>query len=76
MIKIFIADDHAMVREGLKSIILNDKKLSVVGEAADGNETLKNIRKCETDVLPIHHVIRRLGHLFVDLAHHLDVAIA
>jgi two-component system, NarL family, invasion response regulator UvrY len=51
MINVFIADDHAMVREGLKLIISNNKSLFVVGEASNGNETLRKIRDDKIDVL-------------------------
>lgn len=63
MIKVFIADDHAMVREGLKSILLKNKDLSVVGEASDGNETLRKIRNIKVDVLLLDISMPGLGFL-------------
>ena len=51
MIKVFIADDHVMVRKGLKSILSEDEEIAVIGEASDGDETLRKIRTCITDVL-------------------------
>ena len=65
MRNIFIADDHAMVREGLKAIISNDKDLVVVGEASNGNETLRKIRACSIDVLLLDVSMPGLG--FLDL---------
>ena len=35
-IKVLIADDHAMVREGLKMALNSQKNIRVIGEAADG----------------------------------------
>jgi two-component system invasion response regulator UvrY len=51
MIKILIADDHTIVREGLKQIIANAAGLVVTGEAANGEETLDLIRKNNFDVI-------------------------
>ena len=38
MIKILIADDHAIVREGLKQIVAEETDMKVTGEAANANE--------------------------------------
>jgi len=46
-----IADDHAIVREGLKRIVADAGDLQVVGEAADGNEVLRLVREQAFDVL-------------------------
>lgn len=51
MIRIVIADDHAIVREGLKRIVASAEDLSIVDEAADGNEVLRLVREREFDVL-------------------------
>ena len=51
MIKILIADDHTIVREGLKQIIVNTAGMVVTGEAANGQETLDLIRKNNFDVI-------------------------
>lgn len=40
-IRILIADDHTVVRTGLRALLLADATLEVVGEAADGNEALR-----------------------------------
>mgnify|MGYP003541669400 CR=1 FL=1 len=39
-IRILIADDHAVVRSGLRALLRSDPELEVVGEAGDGVETL------------------------------------
>ncbi|MGE5412310.1 MAG: response regulator transcription factor, partial [Clostridiales bacterium] len=51
MIRIIIADDHPVVREGLKQIISQSKEMIVVDEAFDGNEVLGKLDKVECDVL-------------------------
>jgi two-component system, NarL family, invasion response regulator UvrY len=51
MIKILIADDHAVVRAGLRQFIAAHDDLSVVAEAANGNEVMDTIRNTELDVV-------------------------
>lgn len=51
MIKVFIVDDHEIIREGLKMILKEASDLIVVGEAQDGIEALKKIRITECDVI-------------------------
>ncbi len=51
MIRILVADDHAIVREGLKQIIAKHADLAVAGEAANGNDVLRLVREQEWDVL-------------------------
>src|ERR1044071_1149288 len=49
--KILIADDHAMVRDGVKNLIQQNKELMVIGEARSGNETLELYDKLQPDLL-------------------------
>ena len=51
MIRILVADDHAIVREGLKQILADVSDMTVCDEAASGAETLAKIRKREYDVV-------------------------
>ncbi len=51
MIKIVIADDHAIVREGLKRIVSSVDDMEVTGEAADGTEVMQRVRELSFDVL-------------------------
>lgn len=51
MIRILIADDHAIVREGLKQVISTTDDMAVTGEAADGLEALEQVRKQDWDVI-------------------------
>jgi DNA-binding NarL/FixJ family response regulator len=43
--RLLIADDHAMVREGLCSMLANEPDLQIVGEAKDGEEALNLSRR-------------------------------
>lgn len=51
MIRVVIADDHQILREGLKQLLLAAGDLDVVGEAADGHDVLERIRALDIDVL-------------------------
>ena len=51
MIRIVLADDHAIVREGLKRIVADVKDFAVAGEAADGTEVMRAVREIDFDVL-------------------------
>lgn len=51
MIKILIADDHAIVRKGLKQIISETQDMVVSDEAADGQEVLNKVRKNGFDMV-------------------------
>jgi DNA-binding NarL/FixJ family response regulator len=51
MIRILIADDHTMFREGIKEILGRHADLSVVAEAGDGHEAMSRIRDTEVDVI-------------------------
>src|SRR5215510_8255682 len=51
MIRVIIADDHTILREGLKQLLQAASDIEVVGEAVDGNEALQRMRATELDVL-------------------------
>jgi len=48
--RILIADDHAVVRRGLKEILASEHDMEVVGEARNGDEALELVRKVDWDV--------------------------
>jgi len=50
-IRILIADDHAVVRKGLRSFLELDPELKIVGEAADGAAALRMAREFQPDVV-------------------------
>jgi DNA-binding NarL/FixJ family response regulator len=51
MIKIFIADDHAIVRKGLKQIVGDTSDMVIAGEAGNGHEALDKVLKNDYDVI-------------------------
>ena len=51
MIRIVIADDHPIVREGLKRIIAECSDMKLIGEAANSNEVINRCRENRVDVL-------------------------
>ena len=51
MIKVLIADDHAVVRSGLKQILAETSDIVVAGEAANGREVLQKLEQQHWDVL-------------------------
>ena len=51
MIRIVIADDHAIVREGLKRIVSSIADMEVAGEAGNGTEVMQRVRELAFDVL-------------------------
>jgi len=51
MIKVIIADDHPIVRAGLKQIITEDGTITVAGEASKGSELLAQVRRKDFDVV-------------------------
>ena len=51
MTRIFIVDDHVLIREGLKKILCTESDLTVAGEAQCGNDALDKLDKCQCDIL-------------------------
>lgn len=50
-IKVFIIDDHQLVRDGFKALLSEEKNMTVVGEAADAQEFFRKIRNLSPDVV-------------------------
>lgn len=50
-IRVLIADDHTMVRQGLHALLQADPELEVVGEAGDGREAVRYARELQPDVV-------------------------
>lgn len=50
-IRILVADDHAVLRSGLKLLLHNQPDMEVVGEARDGQETIELCKTLQPDVL-------------------------
>lgn len=50
-IKVMIADDHSLIREGIKQLLEFDGSIEVIAQAADGNECLDVLSDSEPDIL-------------------------
>ena len=50
-VRIVIADDHPIVRDGLKKLLLLEDDFEVVGEAGDGREVIAKVQEVDPDVL-------------------------
>lgn len=51
MIRVLVAEDHTIVREGIKQLIGMASDLAVVGEACNGEQLLENLRRIACDVV-------------------------
>lgn len=49
-VNIFLADDHVILRDGLKHILMEDSTIEITGEAGDGREALEKIDKLKPDL--------------------------
>jgi DNA-binding NarL/FixJ family response regulator len=51
MIRLVLADDHTIVRAGIRQLLSTDDHLQIVGEACNGDEVLACVRSLDVDVL-------------------------
>lgn len=58
-IRVLIADDHAVVRMGLASLLGTSKSIEIVGEAFDGEDTVRKAQKLKPDVVVMDLVMPR-----------------
>ncbi len=61
--RILIADDHALVREGIAAFLKMADDVEVVGEAADGVEAIEAVKKHRPDIILLDISMPRLGGL-------------
>ena len=50
-IRVLVADDHAIFRDGLRKLLDSDDDIAIVGEAQNGNECIKLVTKLKPDIL-------------------------
>jgi DNA-binding NarL/FixJ family response regulator len=50
MIRVLLADDHILVREGLRALLTKEADIQVVAEAGDGHDALRAARETRPDV--------------------------
>jgi DNA-binding NarL/FixJ family response regulator len=60
-IRVLIVDDHPVVRDGLRGMIVGDPDLEVVGEASDGAEALEVVGSLRPDVILMDLRMPRMG---------------
>ena len=61
--RILIADDHPILRDGLRNLLEAEGDLCVVGEACDGIETVKAVRQLKPDILLLDILMPRQSGL-------------
>lgn len=65
MINIILADDHQVVRKGIKSLLGTEPDFNVIGEAGDGLETVKLVEQLEPEVLVLDLMMSGINGLEV-----------
>ena len=50
-IKVFLADDHAVVRDGMQALLEGDPAITVVGTASNGRDAVRQVQKFDPDVV-------------------------
>ncbi|OEU44250.1 MAG: hypothetical protein BBJ60_11955 [Desulfobacterales bacterium S7086C20] len=61
--RVLLADDHAIVREGLKQVLDDQQDMEVVGEASDGVEALEKAKSLRPDIVLLDIAMPRLSGL-------------
>jgi two-component system, NarL family, response regulator NreC len=64
-VRIVLADDHNMVRQGLRAILESQENFSVIGEARDGLEAVALVEKTKPDVIVLDLMLPHLSGLEV-----------
>ena len=62
-IRVFLADDHTILREGLKYLLKEEVEIEVVGEAENGHRLLKEVKETTPDVVVVDITMPVLGGL-------------
>ncbi len=63
MISIIVADDHGIVREGLRRLLESEPDLKVCGEAEDGRQVLEVVEQSQPDIVILDITMPRMGGL-------------
>ena len=71
-ISIVLADDHVVVRQGLRTILAAEPDLRVIAETSDGLETVQTVERLRPDVLVLDLVMHRGGLVCLNSAARFD----
>ena len=63
--RVFIVEDHQLFREGLKAMLNRREDIDIVGEAEDGLEAVRNIRKATPDLVLLDLSMPKMGGISV-----------
>lgn len=80
LIKVFISDDHAIIREGLRLLLESRLDIKVIGEAENGRETVINVQELRPDIVILDIAMPELNgieatRLIKKGCHHTEVII-
>jgi DNA-binding NarL/FixJ family response regulator len=62
-IRVLIADDHGLMRAGVRALLLATEDVEVVGEAEDGDDAVREVRRLEPDLVLMDVAMPGLGGL-------------
>ncbi|MBD2703663.1 response regulator transcription factor [Spirosoma sp. BT702] len=60
-IRILVADDHSVVRKGIRTLLEDEADIQIIGEAADGDEAIEMLSHTEPDVLLLDITMPRMS---------------
>lgn len=60
-IRVFLVDDHLLLREGIRSLLSKVPDIEVIGESSDGREAVKKIEQLVPDVVLMDITMPELG---------------
>jgi len=60
-IRVLLADDHKILREGLKKLLKSQKEIEVIGEASDGIQTIEKMHALDPDVILLDIIMPRMN---------------
>jgi len=50
-IRVFLVDDHPIVRDGMKALLSESERMNIIGEAADGEESVRKVKRLSPDIV-------------------------
>lgn len=71
-IKVYLADDHPLIRDGIKNLLQGFSEIEVVGEAADGEQAYQQVLSTKPDVLILDVELPRLNGVELTKKLHAD----